>query len=246
MLLQSSQGTVWVNDAKKIFLKKDRGTEGDLGYEFLIRTLGGAVVAIESLKFPGHFLSFDRSGNAMVHRWPLEAQDVQFTIRVNKFNGPYSKTITSPFSVGMPSIVNQLKDKSVIQLYHKPTMMYLCLLEGGKVRETEREEEGTFLIYRDRGMGRVSLTGYYKAIQKLRTMHNGQLTSVGIEDINMDFYVQETPQGTLSFESVSYPGKYVYLKLGKRKNSAYVTEFSIFLVDMNRTEGFGKRRTTPK
>ena len=27
-------------------------------------------------------------------------------------------------------------------------------------------------------MGRVSLTGYYKAIQKLRTMHNGQLTSV--------------------------------------------------------------------
>ena len=52
----------------------------------------------------------------------------------------------------------------------------------------------------------------------------------GIEDINMDFYVQETPQGTLSFESVSYPGKYVYLKLGKRKNSAYVTEFSIFLV----------------
>ena len=41
------------------------------------------MVAIESLKFPGHFLSFDRSGNAMVHRWPLEAQDVQFTIRVN-------------------------------------------------------------------------------------------------------------------------------------------------------------------
>ena len=65
-------------------LQKDHATgRGDLGYEFLTRTLGGAVVAIESIKFPGHFVSFNQQGHAKVHKWTLEAPDVQFTIRVN-------------------------------------------------------------------------------------------------------------------------------------------------------------------
>ena len=40
---------------------------------------------------------------------------------------------------------NSLKDRLVIQLYHKPTMMYLCLVEGGKVVATQSEEEGSKL-----------------------------------------------------------------------------------------------------
>ena len=54
-------------------------------------------------------------------------------------------TSVTPFMIlyTVKYLQNQLKDKSVIQIYHKPTMMYLCLLEGGKVRETEREEEGS-------------------------------------------------------------------------------------------------------
>ena len=35
-----------------------------------------------------------------------------------------------------------------------------------------------FLVYRDRGMGRVSLTGYYKGILKVRMDFSGHLTSV--------------------------------------------------------------------
>ena len=52
----------------------------------------------------------------------------------------------------------------------------------------------------------------------------------GVQNSNADFYVLETPRGTLTFESAAYRGKYVYLKFGKRKNSVYVTEFSVFLV----------------
>ena len=33
---------------------------------------------------------------------------------------------------------NQLKDNSVIQLYHKPSMMYLCLTNGGKIRTSDK------------------------------------------------------------------------------------------------------------
>ena len=46
----------------------------------------------------------------------------------------------------------------------------------------------------------------------------------------MDFYVKETQQRTLSFESVATPGKYIYMKIGKHKDKVIITDFSIFLL----------------
>ena len=46
----------------------------------------------------------------------------------------------------------------------------------------------------------------------------------------MDFYVKETQQGTLAFESVAAPGKYIYMKIGKKENEEIVTDFSVFLL----------------
>ena len=70
----------------------------------------------------------------------------------------------SPFAVGRPSVFvsmctsdihmfvaapfvnglqNYLKDGSVIELYHKPTMTSLCLKEGGEVTGVQMEDMGS-------------------------------------------------------------------------------------------------------
>ena len=43
----------------------------------------------------------------------------------------------------MCCIQNQLKDGSVIQLYHKPTMQFVCLVEGGKVMPSKEDNFGS-------------------------------------------------------------------------------------------------------
>ena len=70
----------------------------------------------------------------------------------------------SPFAVGKPSVFvsmctsdihmfvvvlfvnglqNYLKDGSVIELYHKPTMTSLCLKEGGEVTGVQMSDMGS-------------------------------------------------------------------------------------------------------
>ena len=49
----------------------------------------------------------------------------------------------------------------------------------------------------------------------------------------MDFYVKETQQRTLSFESVAAPGKYIYMKIYKQKVLMFVTDFLIYIGDVN-------------
>ena len=50
---------------------------------FMIRSISGAIVAFESLKFPGHYLSVDKDSSVKLKQHSLESQDVQFTVRVS-------------------------------------------------------------------------------------------------------------------------------------------------------------------
>ena len=52
----------------------------------------------------------------------------------------------------------------------------------------------------------------------------------GPEDVNGDFYIKETQNGTIMFESVAFPGKYVYMFHGKGKRRKQLQEFSVFLM----------------
>ena len=97
---------------------------------------------------------------------------------------------------------SKLKDMSVIQLFSKSDHSYLGV--GRKVQSTEYEEDDgsmfthslplslslsmyiytslshthtAFLQFRDRGMGRVSLTSYFGK-RALKIDHNGHLSTV--------------------------------------------------------------------
>jgi hypothetical protein len=219
---------VCVGKSKKIVVVKKDYIPDEPAYQFIIRTIEGPIVAFESVRFPGHFMSISSDGLAKLEGREIESHNVHFTVRVKIFFNRYSTVITSPFSPGMPSIVNHLRDGSVIQLYHKPSMMFLCTTEGGQVRTSDKN--GTMFTFCDRGMGRVSLMGYTKPLQKLRMDSSGKLSCTGPGDAAMDFYVKETQQRTLSFESVAAPGKYIYMKIGKHKDKVIITDFSIFLL----------------
>ena len=52
-------------------------------FEFVIRSVSGAIVAFESLKFPGHYLSVGEDGFVKLKQHSLESQNVQFTVRVS-------------------------------------------------------------------------------------------------------------------------------------------------------------------
>ena len=67
------------------FVQKSKYSWGQIQYEFVIRSISGAVVAFESVKFPGHFLSVRRDSGVV----KLEKLDgsgvnhVHFIVRVN-------------------------------------------------------------------------------------------------------------------------------------------------------------------
>ena len=52
-------------------------------FEFVIRSVSGAIVAFESLKFPGHYLSVGKDGLVKLEQHSLESQNVRFTVRVS-------------------------------------------------------------------------------------------------------------------------------------------------------------------
>jgi hypothetical protein len=129
------------NSEMKLFMGDDIYAYG-AEHLFTVQSIHGAIVALESVKFPAHFVSVNgKNGVLILERRELKAYCVQFTVYVSRFKGPYSQVLTSPFSSGHPSIVSKLKDRSVIQLYLKPERMYLCL--GRKVHATDVEEEGS-------------------------------------------------------------------------------------------------------
>ena len=55
---------------------------------FVVRSVSGAIVAFESVKFPGHYLSvgkddLGKDGLIKLEQELLESKNVQFTVRVN-------------------------------------------------------------------------------------------------------------------------------------------------------------------
>ena len=64
-------------------LQKTPHSQGRTEVEFIVRSISGPVVAFESLKFPGHFVSIGKNGLAKVERRGLDSDHVQFTVRIN-------------------------------------------------------------------------------------------------------------------------------------------------------------------
>lgn len=57
--------------------------ESDIQYEFNIRSISGAIVAFESIKYPGHYISVGTDGVARLEERDMETKHIQFTVRVN-------------------------------------------------------------------------------------------------------------------------------------------------------------------
>lgn len=57
--------------------------ESDIKYEFNIRSISGPIVAFESIKFPGHFMSMGRDGVVKLEGRNMETNSVQFIVRVH-------------------------------------------------------------------------------------------------------------------------------------------------------------------
>ena len=50
---------------------------------FRVRSIHGAIVALESAKFPGHFVSVGKHGVLVLERQELKSHCVQFTVYVS-------------------------------------------------------------------------------------------------------------------------------------------------------------------
>ena len=51
-----------------------------MGYQFIVRDIHEAIVAFESAKFPGHFVTIAKNGVAMLEREEPKSYFVQFTV----------------------------------------------------------------------------------------------------------------------------------------------------------------------
>ena len=60
----------------------DVGTYGS-DHLFRVRSIHGAIVALESAKFPGHFVSVGKHGVLVLERQELKSHCVQFTVYVS-------------------------------------------------------------------------------------------------------------------------------------------------------------------
>jgi hypothetical protein len=220
-------------------------TAADAALQFIVRSYEDNKVTFESRKFDNTFLCVDQDGihRVSVKEIPPNSSEVQFVVRVQRFKGQYTTHIACPF--GRPSIVNQLKDRSVIQLYCKTTGAYLGLrVSGDVVGMTNPDNDKTFLVYCDRGLGRVSLQSYTPPLLKIKMKFNGALTCQGEENLDNDFYLKEAPDGSVLFESAPNKGRYISITMRDKKTATIIRNFSINLLVFG--EERGKKTTVTK
>eukprot|EP00731_Ephydatia_muelleri_P018280 Em0011g320a len=203
-----------------------------------VKPLPDNYVMFESVESPGQLLALTAQG---VCRSPVGLgpgdQEAHFFVRVQKQLHAYSTLIMTPF--GRPSIMNQLRDQSLIQLYVKSTGTYLSISNSGFVVFTPNGNDAhTFFKYSDRGMGIVSLHSNKYPGFRMRAF-NGSIQGKGDDNINADFRVKENPDGTVVFESVSCPG----INIGIQAGPQYVVGLSINLVGI---QNFGGSQTITK
>lgn len=238
-----NRGRMMVDDRRSVSLKNTQYQAGDPSFEFIVRPYKETKVTFESLKFPKSFLAVDQNAQVSIQQLQPDSSEVQFVVRVQRFKGQYTTHIACPF--GRPSIVNQLKDRSVIQLYCKTTGAYLGLrVSGDVVGMTNPDNDKTFLVYCDRGLGRVSLQSYTPPLLKIKMKFNGALTCQGEENLDNDFYLKEAPDGSVLFESAPNKGRYISITMRDKKTATIIRNFSINLLVFG--EERGKKTTVTK
>jgi hypothetical protein len=231
-----NRGRLMVDDRRAVSIKNTPYKVGDPAFEFIIRPYKDTKVTFESRKFLKSFLTVDQNAHLSAQEMPPDFSDVQFIVRVQRFVGPYTTQIKCPH--GRPSIVNQLKDRSVVQLYSKATGIYLGLrVNGDVVGMTNADNDKTFMVYCDRGLGRVSLQSYAPPLLKLKMRFNGNLVCQGEENLDNDFYLKESPDGTVLFESVPNKGRYVQVTVKNKKSVTIIRNFSIVLLVFGKERG---------
>jgi hypothetical protein len=203
-----------------------------------VHVLPDNYVVFEGVKSSGEYVAMQKNDVPPEKVKDLGTGDemVQFFVRVQRQKHPYSQTIMTPF--GRPSIANQLRDGSIIQLYLKPST-YLSINSNGIILSTNNGgDKHTFFELIDRGMGIVSLHSKQYQGYRLR-MNNFVLEGKGEPTLVADWRLKENADGTVQFESVVCPGACVGINQGGvlRKN------VSIFLVNIQR---FGGAETITK
>jgi hypothetical protein len=195
-------------------------------------------VVFESVKNPGEFVAMQKNDVPPEKVKGLEMSDemVQFFVRVERQKHPHSQQIMTPF--GRLSIANQLRDRSIIQLYLKPST-YLSINGTGFILSTTNGgDKNTFFTLIDRGMGIVSLHSHQYPGFRLR-MNNFVLEGKGDPNLSADWRLKENGDGTVQFESVICQGACV----GINKGGTLVKNISIFLVNVQK---FGGAETVTK
>ncbi|CAI8015195.1 hypothetical protein GBAR_LOCUS9445 [Geodia barretti] len=231
-----NRGRLMVDDRRAVSIKNTPYKVGDPAFEFIIRPYKDTKVTFESRKFLKSFLTVDQNAHLSVQEMPPDFSDVHFIVRIQRFVGPYTTQILCPHR--RPSIVNQLKDRSVVQLYSKATGIYLGLrVNGDVVGTTNADNDKTFMVYCDRGLGRVSLQSYAPPLLKLKMRFNGNLICQGEENLDNDFYLKESPDGTVLFESVPNKGRYVQVTVKNKKSVTIIRNFSIVLLVFGKERG---------
>jgi hypothetical protein len=236
VILRTTAGTVWVNNAKKIFVMK-KAMERGKHEQFIVHQIRDSIVVFESALFPNRFVTFEAPNRIAVLEYAPSPSYYKsyrlfhFTIRVKQFNSNFSSTALSPFGNENPAIVSPLFDKAVIQLYHQPSQLFLGVHGSQVVLIDNEEDKRTFWEYRDRGMGRASLC-LHRTNTTLSMNSSGDLSTVGgMGNIaNADFHVLEYSTGEIALKSCGKTEKHV--SLWSAKYRVLIEKFSIYLLDV--------------
>jgi hypothetical protein len=195
-------------------------------------------VYFESNENPGYFLGFNHKGEARkASEVKDHEEDVQFFVRMERQKHPYCNAILGVNN--LPStLFSRVTDRSIVQ-FHAGQNRYMSIdPKGNVVTISDPNSENTFFIWKDRGMGIVSLQSHKSPGYRVR-MTNFVVVGKGEPDINGDFRVKENGDGTISLESVSCQGGFLAVDV----NKAAVNHLHVNMVVIQK---FGKSNTVTK
>ncbi|XP_064397652.1 uncharacterized protein LOC135344379 [Halichondria panicea] len=175
--------------------------------DFFVNEVSSSFVCFESARTDGFYLGIKAKNTVSdASNITSDSMEAHFTIIADTFLNSIPSSKLTAF--GEDSLMNHVQDKNVIRLYsHR---RYLGVDKKGRVMQNHNSENPDcwFLLF-DRGMGIVSLRSYKHSAYWLRVLDGQLLVMKGVFGPDALFYVKESAEHLVCFESVLQPGMFV-------------------------------------
>ncbi|XP_064397654.1 uncharacterized protein LOC135344380 isoform X2 [Halichondria panicea] len=194
--------------------------------DFFVYGVNGSphLVYFESARSDGFYFGM-RSDNSPSDAASITADSEEAHFGILTDNVSESSPLLKLEVFGTNSIMDQVRDKSVIRLFSQ--RRYLGIDRKGRVLQTHNDKntDSWFMVH-DRGMGILSLRSYVHQSYWLK-MQDGQLTGKGKPGLDTFFQVRESVEHQIILESIAQPGTFVY---PSQASPSVVPEFTVEVI----------------